>query len=113
MDGLVGRTFPLGKQYLGAKKSKKIKKNHEKIENFQIFKIDRNVKIWSNGCQFWPKNQLFCKIFTFLAWVCTGRAPSTWENTYAFSAAGPKKSKKTEKIMKKSKIFDFSKSIQK
>ena len=55
------------------------------------------MKIWSNGCQFWPKNRLFCKIFTFLAWACTGRPPSTGENAYSFSAGGPKKIEKITK----------------
>ena len=87
-------------------------KNHEKIENFRFFKIDPNVKIWAYGGQFGPKTHFFREIFTFLAGAYTGRAPSTGENTYAFSAGGPKMSKKSRKIMKKSKIFDFSTPIQ-
>ena len=89
---------------LRGKKVEKNQKNHEKIENFQIFKIDRNVKIWSNGGQIGPTNRLLCKIVTFLAAACAGRAPSTGEKTYAFSAGGPKKSKKSKKS-RKNRIF--------
>ena len=48
---------------------------------------------------FFAKFSLF-----FLAWACTGRAPSSGEKTYAFSAGGPKKSKKSKKS-RKNRIF--------
>ena len=70
---------------LRGKKVEKNQKNHEKIENFQLFKIDRNVKIWSNGGQFGPENQLFCKIFTFLAWAWPLKICPEVQNEYLVS----------------------------
>ena len=43
----------------GGQKSRKKSKKHEKVEFFKFFEIDPNVKIWSFGGQFWPKNQVF------------------------------------------------------
>ena len=78
----------------GGQKSRKNRKTGEKVEIFQNFKIDPKVKICSYGGQFWPKSRLFCEIFVFfcffLTGACTGRAPTTGEKTYAFSAGKPK-----------------------
>ena len=49
----------------GCQKCRKKVENHEKVENFRFSKIDPNVKIWTYGGQFCPKNHVFCKIFTF------------------------------------------------
>ena len=49
----------------GGQKSRKKSKNYEKVEFFQFFKIDPDVKIWSYGGQFWPKNWFFVENFVF------------------------------------------------
>ena len=67
------------------------------------------MKIWAYGGQFGPKNHFFREIFTFLAGAHTGRAPSTGEITYAFSARGLKMSKKSRKNHEKVEIFRFFK----
>ena len=83
--------------------------NREKVENFQVLKIDPNVKIWTYIGEFWPKNQGFGKIFNFFFWLVPlrERALTVGENTYAFSARGTKKSKKVRKIRKKIENFQM------
>ena len=79
----------------GPKKSKKSRKNRN-FSNFQNRSKSENLVIWRSVLA--EKTTFFAKIsLFFLAWACTGRAPSTGEQTYAFSAGGPKKSKKVEK----------------
>ena len=97
-------------------RGKKVEKIEKIMKKSKIFGFLKSIETWKFGqmeVRSGRKINFFCKIFTFLAWACTGRAPSTGEKTYAFSAGGPKKSKKIAKMAKKSKFFKFSKSIQK